>query len=151
MKILLLDIAWLAGILEGEGCFKIQSSGGYKGSIAIALQMTDKDIVDRVANLLNSPVWGPHGPYGKSKLQTYQTIIFGKKAASWMMTLFPFLGNRRQNKIIELLEIYKKQQVILPSRKPKCHPEREYSAKGMCHKCYMKFWHTKEKNAYPIT
>ena len=148
MKILLLDIAWLAGLLEGEGCFKIQSSGGYKGSISIALQMTDKDVVERVANLFQTPLWGPHGPYGVSKKSTYQTAIFGSKAAAWMMTLLPFLGERRKEKVIELLDIWKTQPPQITDRRPKCHPERPHAGKWMCSSCYMKKYRLEKKNSY---
>lgn len=103
MRTLLLDIAWLAGLIEGEGCFKMQKTGGYAGSICIALQMTDLDIVERATALIGGTLWGPHGPYGVSKQQTFQTAIFGSRAASWMMTLYPFLGHRRRDKVRELL------------------------------------------------
>mgnify|MGYP001609130432 CR=1 FL=1 len=41
------DIYWLAGILEGEGCFGI-----HNGGIFIKLLMTDQDTVTKVAILL---------------------------------------------------------------------------------------------------
>ena len=148
MKILLLDIAWLAGLLEGEGCFKMQSSGGYKGSICISLQMTDKDVVQRVTALLDGTLWGPHGPYGHSKLPTYQTAIFGSKAASWMMTLFPLMGERRQGKIKELLDYWKTQPTIIVDKRPLCHPEKKHAGKGLCTSCYMKQYHKEKKNSY---
>ena len=135
MRTLLLDIAWLAGILEGEGCFKIQTSGGYKGSICIATQMSDEDTVKKIATIMQGTLWGPHGPYGVSKLQTYQTAVFGSKAAAWMMTVFPFMGVRRQTKIKELLTMWREQPLRIKGRKAICHTDRRYYVRGLCKPC----------------
>jgi len=40
------DIAWLAGLLEGEGSFSIKNV-----SAEISIAMSDKDILDRAAQL----------------------------------------------------------------------------------------------------
>lgn len=135
MRTLLLDIAWVAGVLEGEGCFKMQTSGGYKGSICIATQMSDKDTIQKLSAIMGGTLWGPHGPYGVSKLQTWQTAVFGSKAAAWMMTIFPFMGIRRQAKIRELLAIWRVQPLRIKGRKATCHPDRPYSVKGLCKPC----------------
>lgn len=135
------DIFWLAGLLEGEGCFLVRKSGGYKGSIAIALQMTDKDVVERAATLLGGKLYGPHGPYGQSTKQTWQVVVFGKQAAEWMMTLYSLMGIRRQEKIRELLTMWKAQPVMQAGRVAVCHPDKPRYAKDMCMKCYNKEYH----------
>ena len=135
IKPLALDIVWLAGLLEGEGSFKIQTTGGYRGSVCIALQMTDKDTVERAAQLLGGTVWGPHGPYGVSKQQTYQVAIFGSKAASWMMTVFPLMSMRRKSKIKELVTLWKTQPLRTKGRKALCHSDRAYYANDRCKPC----------------
>jgi hypothetical protein len=143
MKILLLDIAWLAGILEGEGCFQMRRSGGYLGSVCIALQMTDLDTVQKAAALFGSKVYGPHGPYGVSTQATYQTFCFGSTAASWMMTLYSFMGYRRKAKIKELLAVWKDQRIMDGTRKASCHPNQKRFAKDKCRVCYMKHYNQK--------
>lgn len=155
MKILLLDIAWLAGILEGEGSFMLKTKRGFNGTISISLQMTDKDIVDRCAKILNTKVYGPYISKqtkldGSSKKETYLLNVFGSNAASWMMTLFSFLGIRRQEKVIELLNHWKTQQSMIP-RLASCHPNIKMFSKGLCKSCYMKNYHRERKNSHLAT
>ena len=137
----ILDIAWLAGLLEGEGAFLFQKCKNWKGSLKIALQMSDYDIVARVANMFDRPCLGPYGPYNGSLQvkQTWQTYTTGSEAAAWMMTLYNFLGNRRREKIKELLLEWQKQQIQLAGRSAKCHELRAYWAKDLCRPCYDKF------------
>lgn len=53
------DLYWLAGLLEGEGCFT------YSGSTPmVQLQMTDKDVVERASLLLK-------GSLGRRTRETY--------------------------------------------------------------------------------
>lgn len=45
------DIAWLAGILEGEGCFDMyETHQGYKAP-RVRVEMVDEDIINRIAGL----------------------------------------------------------------------------------------------------
>jgi hypothetical protein len=50
------DIAWLAGLLEGEGSFM---RGKRKDAPGISLAMTDRDVVERAAKLLRTKCMGP--------------------------------------------------------------------------------------------
>lgn len=109
MKILLLDIAWLAGLLEGEGSFHISTKRGKPSSLLVVVQMTDGDIIERVAQLFNRPMHGPYKRRNPSYKPFYSTSISASSAASWMMTLYPFLGQRRREKIKELLHFWRAQ------------------------------------------
>jgi hypothetical protein len=105
------DICWLAGLLEGEGCFSLQqrTDGGHgPSSITIKVKMTDQDIIERAATLLGTKVheretWDR----GKQTKTTYTTVLGGTWAASWMMTLYPLMGTRRREKIRECLVAWK--------------------------------------------
>lgn len=141
MKLLFLDIPWLAGLIEGEGSFR-----WHHRSPAITIQMTDEDIITRVAKLWDRPVYGPYGPYGQSKKQTWQTMVTGPQAIGWMFTLYSFMGARRKQKIEEIVAEWKTRFTIQKDRKPTCHPEKKHAAKGLCHECYMKSWHKENKN-----
>lgn len=100
------DIAWLAGLLEGEGCFCIAPSG----SIGIQLSMTDGDVVKRAARLINTKRHGPRVRTGNRK-DIYFAAIYGIPAASWMMTLWSLMGARRRQKINECLTKWRSQPV----------------------------------------
>ena len=126
----------------------MRKSGGYKGSISIAIQMTDEDTVVKAAKLLNGKVYGPHGPYGVSKLSIWQVTIFGQRAAEWMMTIFPLMSIRRQTKIKELLTIWKTQPVMQAGRSALCHPDRPRYAKNKCMVCYNKEYHANFASRY---
>ena len=134
MKIL--DVAWLAGLMEGEGSFFLTG-----GQPKMSLLMSDEDVVARAAAIIGTKHRGPYGPYGASTKKTWQLTITNSRAAQWMMTLYVFMGERRKQKIEELLTHWKGQQMVRPGRAPKCHPERKYSAKGLCNPCYMKRYH----------
>ncbi len=92
-------IAWLAGLLEGEGCF--YSSKSNRNSPMIKLSMTDEDVVNLASDLLDVP-------YRKLKKipnrkQVFACVVSGRKARGWMMTLYSFMGKRRRGKIKDFL------------------------------------------------
>ena len=104
------DLFWLVGILEGEGWFGTNKrthtlkSGEVKTYIepVVHLQMTDKDVVERVGELIGSPV-RTHQARGNRKL-LYRVSINGKKRAHPLMEqLLPHMGERRQERIREIL------------------------------------------------
>ena len=63
------------------------------------------------------------------------------KNIAWMMTLYPLLSNRRQDKVRGLLGLWKTQPVMKAGRAASCHPERMRHAKELCSSCYMKQYH----------
>ena len=102
------DLHWLAGLLEGEGCFLLALSRalGYRYAHArIDLAMTDYDIMARAANLLGSRVRkttykrDPSPLTGKPYKPIYKTSVYSLRAEKWMSILYPLLGKRRQKQI----------------------------------------------------
>lgn len=138
-----LDIAWLGGLLEGEGSFYDS-----KGSPCIALQTTDRDVLLRVADLLGvkeeGKGWKPKGK--PTYKQVYMCRVHGFRAIGWMMTLFQFFGERRQDRIGGIIERWKaaKASARAPRNKPRhmalCHPDRVKATALLCHPCYMREW-----------
>lgn len=93
----LLDTVWLAGILEGEGCFDRQ-----RGKYArIRLTMTDRDVVGRVATLFGSSIRLTLQRAPKSP--TWHAEVQGARAEAIMRQILPFMGARRSAKIAEIL------------------------------------------------
>ncbi len=133
-----LEIAWLAGLLEGEGCFSYQCSPG------IRIGLTDKDIVERVANNLGHHIRGPY-KYRINNKPVYYTEIWGSAAIGWMMTLYDFLGERRKQKIKEIIARWKiaktKAHRLGTARNISCsHLGKRHYAHGLCRNCYQKQW-----------
>lgn len=92
------DIIWLAGLLEGEGCF------GLSGDVArVTVAMTDRDVIDRVALLFGSNVRVSQPKHirkdGTLAKVVYTTAVYGCRGAAWMMTLYSLMGDRRQKTI----------------------------------------------------
>lgn len=100
MAITVREIAWLAGLLEGEGSFGFSGS---KGSIRLNLAMSDKDVVQRAADLMKAKVMERQPKVlrkdGSPKKKMYTVSLYSNKAAAWMMTIYVFMGERRKARI----------------------------------------------------
>ena len=108
-----IELAWISGIWEGEGCWQYKKARerynhrngkNYtsKPEMLMSIQMTDKDIIDRVSKIMdgrNSTF--THVPSKKVKgwkpLWTFS--IRGKAAVLWTNLMKPYLGERRLEKI----------------------------------------------------
>jgi hypothetical protein len=130
------DIAWLAGLLEGEGCFRI-----HKKSPGITVNMTDEDVVARAAKVFGYPK--PDKAYiqrtGRKPIWCFS--MHGKHAVAWMMTLYTFMGERRRAKIREIIiewTAHKGRKYTTRGLRvmAKCHPAKLEHARGLCRNCY---------------
>ena len=104
------DIHWIAGLIEGDGCFFVRKGkynngpaySAYREYPGIDISMTDEDVVKHAHQIAG-------GTFSKLKHKTrgdksiYSLRLRGKHALSWMMTLFPLMGRRRQAKLKEIL------------------------------------------------
>jgi hypothetical protein len=121
------DTYWLAGLLEGEGCFKLN-----RYSPQIALAMTDRDIVERASKIMGGNVsqWKMQPGHKKP---VFFTGVQGKNAVDWMLTILPFMGSRRQAKINSVIAEWKPRN----HNNSICgHLDRPHCAKGKCSTCY---------------
>jgi hypothetical protein len=133
------DICWLAGLLEGEGSFRIHGNG--EGTLEVCVGMTDRDVILRAAQILGTSVDGPY--FRPPHKPMYQARVYSSRAASWMMTIYSLMGERRKEKIRTIL---KKWLLLSTStRAPRgthrmatCHPDRPLVAKGLCRTCWMR-------------
>lgn len=96
-----IDLAWLAGLLEGEGYFGTinnRVSGKIYRYPRIGVAMTDRDVIEKVAAL-----WGTKiqtlKPRGVSKLTSYRITLVGSRALEWMKLVLPYMGSRRTDQI----------------------------------------------------
>lgn len=133
------DIAWLAGLLEGEGCF-FTIKNGYSPRVAIG--MTDKDIIQRSAAMVGAKCYLAKR---KNKPQHHKEqhwwMLSGHTAAAVMMTIYAFMGQRRRAKIKDVLARWKMRPL---KQKPRgtgivtnCkHVDRGHYAHGLCRPCY---------------
>lgn len=109
-------VAWMAGLLEGEGCFTV-TRRHYKGreglpSVRVQLKMTDYDIMLRFGDLVGK------APYQRKShtemftrdnrplLPIYDVTVYGKAAVDLMQLVRPYMGVRRQGRIDQLTAAY---------------------------------------------
>ena len=105
------DIRWLAGWLEGEGCFQMRRFGNRTPIPIIAANSTDEDVVKRASKILG----GKGKTYfvkvtHKMHKPAWTKVVSSTLAVSWMMTLYSLMGKRRQAKIKEILDEWKTQR-----------------------------------------
>jgi hypothetical protein len=112
------ELAWVAGLLEGEGSFTLQKTK-YKGKVRyiqprIQVYMTDEDIIHRLRSITGvGYIYGPvyrSGDDGRgSRMEDwspqYQWIVQRKAHAYWLLyKLLPHMGIRRSAQIRLLLD-----------------------------------------------
>lgn len=101
-----MEIAWLAGLLEGEGYFAWNKSWG---SARVMLRMGDRDVVERAHKLCRATgvLSKIQRANPRSAIPMYEMRLYGKRAAGVMMTVYAVMGERRQAKIREILDKWK--------------------------------------------
>jgi hypothetical protein len=94
------ELAWAAGLFEGEGCFSAGSPYGQKAQLA----MTDEDVVRRF-----------HRVVGFGNVHEYTQKVPDRKPMFWwrahsfenfqalVAMLWPWLGERRRERAIVIL------------------------------------------------
>jgi len=105
------EIAWAAGLFEGEGCIALDTywtSSKRRHRLALSLGMTDEDVVTRFVQIVG---------VGRVRLQNrdngwvqphwrdqYLWEIGGRKDCLRIAAMFlPYLGTRRRKKLVECL------------------------------------------------
>lgn len=111
-------IAWMAGCLEGEGSFGLdnRSKKRYKNSTSppgayVKISMTDEDIIEKMAKLVNKTYFSPTRLTKKNKKVYILHIGDRETLLALLPRLFPYLGKRRQAEAqvcIDVLEDWKK-------------------------------------------
>lgn len=104
------DIAWIAGLLEGEGYFGIdnRSKGRYEISNTppapfIKVSMVDEDIIQRLSKLLDKSYFSPSRKTVKGK-QVYTLHIGEKEKVLFILQkILPYMGVRRGERITECI------------------------------------------------
>jgi hypothetical protein len=99
------EIAWLAGIIEGEGCITIR----YRPhpEIVVKVKMTDEDVISNLQKVSGigklgkphtpkNPKWSPTWTWTVSAIADCWTIL-------WLIR--PWMGRRRLARIQEALDI----------------------------------------------
>ena len=100
------DIYYIAGLLEGEGSF------GFYETPVIQLNMTDFDVVNGAQKILHPGANIRTQNKGGNRKLMYILHISGSIALQWMMTIYPLMKERRQAKILEVINKWKEMKGV---------------------------------------
>lgn len=95
-----IELAWLAGLLEGEGCFSYRAD---RDCPVVEVKMVDLDVINRVGELFGRTVWMVPAQ-GENRQDQWRTKIQGEPARELMRRLLPLMGERRSARIRALLD-----------------------------------------------
>ena len=100
------NLAWLAGLMEGEASFVV--TGNYYPKFCIQLNMTDEDVVKK-AHLIGGMglVSGPH-IQKNPKHKPFWTWKIHRRNHCYALccAILPWMGERRSNRIIEFMKYF---------------------------------------------
>jgi hypothetical protein len=99
-----LDLHWLAGLLEGEGTFLAGPPSAPRSPV-IQFWMTDRDVVERAAAMLDSAVTIVR-PRRANWKTAYAVRVSGSRAVVWMRRLRRLMGTRRRAQIDRAVASY---------------------------------------------
>ena len=131
------ELAWLSGLLEGEGCFTVTRADGHSYPV-ISLQMCDYEIVRRAADLIGTARLHMREPRYQNWDRTFVAQVSGQQAAQWMIRLQPLMGLRRSHAISSALALYEPIRLVkapLTCVVDGC--DARHRGRGLCHKHYM--------------
>lgn len=101
-----INIAWAAGIFEGEGCIAWSKQ---KKHPRLSVRMTDRDIVLRFHDAVGlGRFTGPYANTGgdpEKQLWCWQTTTI-KDTYPVLELLLPYLGERRKARAEEVIQLY---------------------------------------------
>ena len=114
-ELTLQEIAWAAGLIEGEGSF-IAHQLSYKDStywgcrVAMSMNQRDIDVLKKLQFILGGRLSGPHiskkGKPGQSEMINWY-ITKQNEAYKVAQLLLPYLGQRRQGQARHMMECIK--------------------------------------------
>jgi hypothetical protein len=128
------ELAWLAGLLEGEGSFIVARPATPSGRservrITISLQMTDRDVVERAHRIVGQ---GSLHQAKRQKEHHKDTHIWRLSSMVLVMSLIsllrPNMGLRRQEQIDACLRAV--DQIGGPTQRVRRHGRSKYELDG---------------------
>lgn len=105
-----IQAAWLAGLIDGEGCFDAP-----RGNPRIRIKMSDLDVVLRAADLMGAKTY-METPRFEDYKPCMVAQITGDRAAAVMRALLPYLGSRRSGKATEIILEHSARQLRISKR-----------------------------------
>ena len=146
------QVAWLAGILEGEGSFLSARTGIYRYP-QVQMTMCDRSVLERAMDLMpSSRIYVDTDKRGIERgwSEAWMVKVNGPPAASVMNAVLPWMGSRRTSAIERALSAWRPIR-LAPKREscivPGCW--RRHAARGLCNTHYMSWSRDRAKGRVP--
>lgn len=100
------EIAWAAGLFEGEGCIYIRPNGSF---LALHIQMTDRDVVEHFADVVDVGAIYEHPSRRDQRTGWKDAWTWNAQAGNAVTViglLLPYFGKRRTAKAHEATALY---------------------------------------------
>lgn len=132
------EVAWLAGIYEGEGSCSITTGR----AIRIEIVMTDKDIIERLQTITGVGTIQTLPPRKTNHKEAYRWGIGGINAVVFFESVMPWLGQRRKQRAQDAISNWKTNKKQSSRGDAYCVNNHEFNAPGnkrtkwgSCHLC----------------
>lgn len=97
------DLAWAAGLFEGEGCFSSSVSRNSR-SFTLRINMIDQDVIEKFARIMDFGSVVTVAPKQPHHLPQWAWQAYGfEKFQAVAVAFWPWLGVRRRQRIREIL------------------------------------------------
>lgn len=106
------ELAWAAGLFEGEGAIVQSKAPGGRLGLRVAIQSTDRDVLDRFAAIVGcGRVDGPYQRKSTNATTNCKPIFnwqcnANRMAYAVIIALFPWLGERRRAVAAERIQVW---------------------------------------------
>jgi hypothetical protein len=95
-----MNIGWMAGMYEGEGCIERTSTRGYR----LCIVSTDFDVIEKIQSFAGGFVH-PTKQYKSHHKPAWKWRLGTKREVTKLLTqMLPFLGNRRAYDALNALD-----------------------------------------------
>ena len=96
------EIAWAAGLFEGEGCLHLSKEGRFH----IVLTTTDEDVIKRLHDIMNvGSINFRHSPSRKNRKPHWTWGVYNRDDVIQVLNLMmPYFGERRTEAAEKMLE-----------------------------------------------
>jgi hypothetical protein len=104
------ELYWIAGFLEGEGCFSvgIRKEGRQRKAIRVSAVQVQKQPLDRLQKWLGGSIGFVKASHPQHQPK-WQWYLGSYNAAGTMMTLYSLMSPKRQFAIRQALDVWKAQ------------------------------------------
>lgn len=101
----LLDLAWAAGLFEGEGCVGLQKKPGGRHLVLLQVASTDRDVLERFMAITGTGTLFARKKEKSHHKQCWVWKVTGAKALAIVTNpaFYQQLGERRKKKVDEVV------------------------------------------------